>query len=60
MLTWIDKLYIFDEFYYDMTNRVYFTHPAVSAKIYTDTNGSRATVKLGDTLAFLVKPCCSC
>ena len=32
MLTESDQLYIFDEFYYDMTNRIYFTHPAASAK----------------------------
>ena len=37
MLTRIDQHYIFDEFHYDMTNRIYFTYPAVSAKICTDT-----------------------
>ena len=36
MLTQIAQLYIFDEFHYDMTNRIYFTHLAVSAKICTD------------------------
>ena len=50
---------------YGVTNKHNKVGPYYRAIIYTsiDTNnGSHiwATVKLGDTLAFLVKPCCSC